>query len=90
MRIRSREEILANILEIALSPIKKTAIMFSANLSYAQLVRYLQLLENKDLIQIQNGHWVATEKGREFVNAYSAMSKIITQDEEVQALSRIQ
>lgn len=89
---RSKEEILANMLEIALSPIKKTAIMYKANLSYAQLKVYLSLLKDKGLIQELNGQWVTTEKGSEFVNAYHAILRLVKSDDsakEVEVISKV-
>jgi predicted transcriptional regulator len=77
MQNRSKEEILANILEAALSPIKKTTILYKANLSYAQLKMYLSFLERRGLIQSRNGWWAATEKGKDFVSSYKMIMKLI-------------
>jgi predicted transcriptional regulator len=77
MQNRSKEEILANMLEAALFPIKKTAILYKANLSYTQLKLYLSFLERKGLIQSRNGWWIATEKGKDFVSSYKMIIKLI-------------
>lgn len=68
-------------LEAALSPVKKTAIMYKANLSHAQLKIYLPLLEAKGLIQSRNGLWIATEKGKDFVSSYKMLMKLIESEE---------
>ena len=73
----------------ALSPINKTGIMYRANLSYSQLVKYLELLQDRDLIQIQRGQWVATDKGREFLDAYNVILRFVGPDKEVPAVARI-
>jgi predicted transcriptional regulator len=91
MQNRSKEEILANMVEAALSPIKKTAIMYAANLSYAQLKLYLPLLEDKGLVQIRDGRWVATERGRDFVSSYMMLKKLMGPEEsEIPVIARPQ
>ena len=81
MQTRSKEEILADMLEAAMSPTKKTALMFKANLNHAQLKMYLTILETNDLIRTREGSWNATEKGREFLNSYSMLMKLIETEE---------
>jgi predicted transcriptional regulator len=91
MQNRSKEEILANMLEAAQSPIKKTAIMYKANLSYAQLEKYLSLLETKGLIHLRNGLWIATERGKDFVSSYNMIMKFMGPEEsEIPVVARPQ
>ena len=75
---RSKEEIWANMIEVATSPINKTSIMYKANLSYAQLQIYLGLLKDRQLLmKTDEEQWVATEKGRQFVNTYNTIRSIL-------------
>ena len=75
---RSREQILANMIEVAFSPVNKTAIMYRASLSYTQLRLYMRVIQdNKFLVATDSGQWVATEKGRQFVQAYNALRQIL-------------
>jgi predicted transcriptional regulator len=73
---RSREQIIAEMLELVTEPSKQTAIMFRANLSYTQLKSYLAFLSEKQLATQKEGMWVATEKGRKYLAAYSAVKRI--------------
>ena len=79
---RSRESITSQILELCFSPVKKTAIMYGAALSYAQLQMYLRLLQESGLIGKINedgkDFWLITSKGREYLQAYEAVKKILT------------
>lgn len=78
---RSRESITSQILELCLSPVKKTAIMYGASLSYAQLQMYLRLLQESELIgkidEDGKDFWLITSKGREYLQAYEAVKKIL-------------
>jgi predicted transcriptional regulator len=75
---RSKEEILANMIEVTFSPVNKTAIMYRAGLSYTQLRLYLRFLQDSRLIVTNDsGQWVATDRGRQFVQAYSTLKEIL-------------
>lgn len=63
MRSRSREEIVASILEASTSHINKTSVMYRSRLSYSQLVWYFTSLQNWGLIANDNGMWTVTDKG---------------------------
>ena len=75
---RSRIQIAADIIEIAKNGSRKTRIMYQGNLSFDLLQKYLDLLMNFGLIQIQDGNeitYVATEKGRQFLEDFSELRK---------------
>ena len=79
---RSREIITSQILELCLSPVKKTTIMYGAALSYAQLQLYLTRLQELELIGEINkegtGYWLITSRGREYLKAYETVKKILS------------
>ncbi len=52
---RGELEILITILELAKNSVKKTEILYQANLSYFQLKNYLSFLETKNLIVEEKG-----------------------------------
>ncbi len=52
---RSRLEIIGNILGVAKYGVKKTHIMYKANLSYSQLVEYLTSLTERGLLERADG-----------------------------------
>jgi predicted transcriptional regulator len=80
---RGKIEIMADVLALSTSGIKKTHIMYKANLSYEQILYYLNQLLGKGLIaqDVSDGALVyrTTEKGREFLVYYSRMSDLITE-----------
>lgn len=83
---RGKIEIMADVLALSTSGIKKTHIMYRANLSYEQILYYLNQLLGKGLIaqDVSDGALVyrTTEKGREFLAYYSRMSDLITESYE--------
>lgn len=80
-QIRGREDIIADILEIASSPIRQTLIMYRANLSYSQLRYYLDLLQSKQMLARQEdnnySYWLVTAKGREYLRVYAELQRIM-------------
>jgi predicted transcriptional regulator len=82
---RGKIEIMADVLALSTAGIKKTHIMYRANLSYEQILHYLNQLLTKGLIaqDVSDGSLVyrTTEKGREFLICYSRMTELITEYE---------
>jgi predicted transcriptional regulator len=76
---RNRMEIAAGILEIAKNCSRKTRIMYLGNLSFDLLQKYLDLLVNLGLLQTKPNEkekiYVATEKGRQFLEDFSELQK---------------
>jgi predicted transcriptional regulator len=77
---RNRMEIAASILEIAKYGSRKTRIMYLGNLSFDLLQKYLEMLVNLGLLQTRNEKgteriYVATEKGRQFLEDFSELQK---------------
>jgi predicted transcriptional regulator len=71
-------EIAAGILEIAKNGSRKTRIMYLGNLSFDLLQKYLDMLVNLGLLEIRNGEervYVATEKGRAFLEDFNELQK---------------
>src|SRR6476469_2219080 len=69
--IRSKEDIVGEVLQVISNPVRSTHIMYKANLSYNQLKYYLQLVQEKGLAErVDGGLWFVTEKGREYLDAY--------------------
>ncbi len=80
---RGKIEIMADVLSLSTAGIKKTHIMYRANLSYEQIIHYLGQLLGKGLLaqDASEGSSVyrTTEKGREFLRCYSRMTELITE-----------
>ena len=79
---RRRIDIIADILNISVTFVKKTQIMFRANLSYKVLQRYLAELVEASLISYEDDKrcYILTNKGREFLDIYeeySAANKLL-------------
>lgn len=69
-------DIIAAILQSAKSGIKKTEIMFKADLNFIQLNRYLPLLLEKGLIVKNNEQrmYKTTKKGLDFLEKYKELN----------------
>jgi predicted transcriptional regulator len=75
---RSRIQIAADILEIAKDGSRKTKIMYLGNLSFDLLQKYLEMLVNYDLLEVQGDvdkSYIATEKGKQFLTDYNELQK---------------
>lgn len=75
---RSRIQIAADILEITKPGSRKTRIMYQGNLSFDLLQKYLGMLLGLGLIEAHDGpekSYVATEKGRKFLDDYYELQK---------------
>ena len=92
---RGKIQIMGDVLTLATSGIKKTHIMYRANLSYEQVYLYLRELISKRLI-VQDASsdgvlYRTTEKGREFLLYYTHLVEFLEeeakQDPEVQLSS---
>jgi predicted transcriptional regulator len=83
---RGKIQIMADVLALATSAIKKTHIMYRANLSYEQVCLYLEELILKRLI-VQDLYadgvvYRTTEKGREFLLYYTHLVQYLEEEEE--------
>lgn len=71
-------EIAASILEIAKNGSRKTRIMYLGNLSFDLLQKYLDTLVELGLLEKGSGDgkmYVATEKGRKFLDDFHELQK---------------
>lgn len=79
-RKRSRLETIYTILTLALSGIRKTHIMYRANLSHQQLNKYLNLLLEKELLEIQENRYFTTQRGHAFRTTFEDLQIILSED----------
>lgn len=84
-RMRSRVDIMADILNEALKDTRKTRIMYKCNLSHRQLKSYLRLLLGMRLLGLfsekeesETGLFKTTEKGRDFLSAYRNLKALMS------------
>lgn len=73
-RHREKIDIIADVLKVANSGIGKTKIMYSANLSYTLLCKYLDLACNCGLLDQISKQYKLTLQGREFLKKYASFS----------------
>jgi predicted transcriptional regulator len=82
---RGKIQIMGDVLTLATSGIKKTHIMYKANLSYEQVHLYLSELMGKRLVtQDVSGDGVVyrtTDKGREFLVHYTHLVEFLEEPE---------
>ena len=67
---RDRLSIVAAILEAANPGTSKTRIMFSANLSFSLLEKYLEVAKFAGFLQMSGSKYLLTELGQEFLREY--------------------
>jgi predicted transcriptional regulator len=83
---RGRIQIIGDVLALATSGIKKTHIMYKANLSYEQVHLYLEELIRKALVaQDVSSDGVVyriTEKGREFLLCYTRLIEFLEEQKQ--------
>ena len=79
MKYRSRTDIAAAILEIAIDGAIKTKIMYKAFLSFPQLKEYLSVLEEKGLLNYvaTDREYRTTDKGKQFLKMYKDVGQMI-------------
>ena len=71
MRYRCSADIIAKILDAALSGETKTKIMMTAHLNYLQSTRYIPYILSERLLEKRpDSTYATTEKGREFLQKY--------------------
>jgi len=83
---RDKLKILLEILEIAKSPVKKTHILYKANINFHQLTRYLELLLSLEMLEETDQPYKGyrtTEKGRQMLNLFysDAVLPVVSQAE---------
>src|ERR687894_156109 len=83
---RGKIQIMGDVLALATSGIRKTHIMYKANLSYEQVYLYLEELIGKRLVAqdvSSNGVvYRTTEKGREFLLYYTRLVEFLKEEEQ--------
>ncbi|MDQ1251909.1 MAG: hypothetical protein QG646_1020, partial [Euryarchaeota archaeon] len=63
---RSRTDIAVDILRVAMNGAKKTHIVYEVNLNFNIAQKYLEMLNEKELIKQENGLFITTNKGKVF------------------------
>ena len=85
---RGKIQIMGDILALATSGIRKTHIMYKANLSYEQVYLYLEELIGKRLVAQDVSHdrvvYRTTEKGREFLLYYTRLVEFLEEQKQAQ------
>jgi predicted transcriptional regulator len=74
---RSRFEIMADILQRAVTGAKKTWLLYSANLSYSQHQKYISTLVELGLLSKNNGLYTTTQKGMDFITSYQTLTSLL-------------
>jgi predicted transcriptional regulator len=81
---RERLDIMADILEISQSGVKKTCLMYRCNLSFRQLKYYSNFMLRKKLLRIvadninsDHGLLETTDKGKKFLKTYTCLKALV-------------
>ena len=68
---RNELDITADILNAAKIGLRKTRLVYSANLNFKQANRYISMLRENGLLRIKDRIYTTTKKGTEFLENYS-------------------
>lgn len=75
--MRSRLELIADILSIATQPVNSTTIVYGVHLSNQQFKIYIGYMQDRRLIErTNNNSWLTTDKGRSFLLAFSDLTRV--------------
>lgn len=74
---RSKLEIMAWIVQECLAHKRKTHIMYRGNLSFAQTNIYLDVLTSSRLVSLEDGKYLATDKGHKFLETYEQLERML-------------
>ena len=79
MKYRSRIDITNLILKSTIKGTTKTKIMYKAYLSYTQVMEYLKVLQENDLLKFERGTQLyrTTEKGFKFLSASNQLNELL-------------
>ena len=78
MKLRSKYDIFASILEISKIPIRKTRLMQSSNNSPSQIEKFLPTLMDNGLISRCDSYYSITERGRYYLSKYYELLECLT------------
>jgi len=72
-------EIMAEILSLCKQPQVKTKVMYSANLSWQMVEKYLSQLQSKGLLEVHRSltRYATTQKGLKFVEKWGELAELL-------------
>ena len=73
---------------LSVDGIKKTHIMYRANLSHRQLEKYLDLLINKTLLAKSEDGYLTTDRGLEFIEKFNEIRILMDENARANSLNR--
>jgi predicted transcriptional regulator len=79
-RKRSRLETIYTILSLSQQGIRKTHIMYRANLSHQQLIKYLKVLTTKKMLAEKDGLYLTTDQGTAFIDKFQEIQSIMDEN----------
>lgn len=79
---RSTEDILLNILDVAQQPCKLTHIVGKCNLNFHTARPYIKRLMDKNFLEVQDGTYRITEKGRSAADVLREALTLLRDDED--------
>ena len=84
MKYRTRLDIMATILRVAMRGASRTRLMYGAYLSYAQLKDYISFLQDKELLVYDESMHIyrLTEKALKFLSVYDEFNDLLSLEAE--------
>jgi predicted transcriptional regulator len=85
---RGRLQTINEILDLSMNGLRKTHIMYKANLSHSQLEKFLNFLIEKGLLEITYDYYITSERGREFLKKFKELQHIIEEEKPIEIMIR--
>lgn len=81
---RANLEIMAEILSLCKQPQLKTQVMYTTNLSWKLLQKYLSLLQLRGFLEVHHSpiQYVTTQKGLDFLEGWKELNELLLSDRE--------
>ena len=73
---RCKHDIFSAMLKEARHGAKSTPLMYAARISFTQLVRYLETLNDEGLLEKRGLLWFTTEKGLRYLTMFEALQQL--------------
>ncbi|MBN1234920.1 MAG: DNA-binding protein [Methanotrichaceae archaeon] len=80
---RSKQEIIAQILEVCLESASKTRIVYQVNLNFRTINPYLDILTKNSLIEVSKGEqtlYKTTQKGADLLETIKKVNESLSKD----------
>ena len=73
---RDKTDVYHDILESAITPVRKTRLVYGSNLNFEIIKKYIIELTTSGLLEQNGNFYTTTEKGRKYIKAQESLTKL--------------